>query len=193
MHGDNSPCLELSRIPLRSIQATLAADSAIRKPQGAIQFCFGDIDSKNVFHTGSSRNLPCECGLPTKSGQRYCPISRKRNGKAGTSSTPQTSPLKGGYGVRSSRSGKPEYFNCNFIIQGWADRRRPQHHASPPGVGIRNLTPTYIYLRPLADVESAFRAVRPTARIHVAFHVSVKCRTRSIHHPIDVPYLTGLM
>ncbi len=49
-----------------------------------------------------------------------------------------------------------------------------------------------IYLRPPADVAIAFRAVRPTARIHVAFHGAVQCRTRSIRHPIDLAYLSGL-
>lgn len=35
-------------------------------------------------------------------------------------------------------------------------------------------------------IEIAFRPVRPTGRIHVAFRLPVNCRTRSIRHPIDV-------
>jgi hypothetical protein len=34
-----------------------------------------------------------------------------RVGKTGASSTQQAFPLKEGHGVRSSRSGKPEYYN----------------------------------------------------------------------------------
>lgn len=61
----------------------LPAHLAIWKPQGDIQLGFGDIDSEYVvFHLEFSRNPPCKCGLPTRSGQRYCPISRKRNGKS---------------------------------------------------------------------------------------------------------------
>jgi len=56
-----------------------------------------------------------------------------------------------------------------------------------------NLTPAHMYLRSLADVESAFRAVRPTARIHVAFHMAMKGRMRSIRHLIDVAACDRLM
>ncbi|MFZ3173525.1 MAG: hypothetical protein WA146_01400, partial [Thiobacillus sp.] len=38
------------------------------------------------------------------------------------SSTRQAFPLKGEHGVRSSRSGKPEYYNNHFTIQGCAVR-----------------------------------------------------------------------
>jgi hypothetical protein len=31
-----------------------------------------------IDRKGSLRNLPCKCRLTTKSGRRYCPISRKR-------------------------------------------------------------------------------------------------------------------
>ena len=112
----------------------LAASLAIRKLESDIQLGFGDINSEYGFHDDSlfvfredsSRNLPCECGLPTGSGQRYCPISRMRIGKTGASSTQQAFPLKGGHGVRSSRSGKPEYYNYTFTIQGWAECNEAQ-------------------------------------------------------------------
>jgi hypothetical protein len=48
---------------------------------GLHSLCLGNIDSEDVFHIEFSRYQPCECGRPTLSGQRDCPISRKKNWK----------------------------------------------------------------------------------------------------------------
>ncbi|WOD14516.1 hypothetical protein RW095_03430 [Paraburkholderia kirstenboschensis] len=48
---------------------------SIHQAQWAIQLGFGDVNSAmKRMHATSSDDLPCECGLPAKPGQRYCPI-----------------------------------------------------------------------------------------------------------------------
>ena len=68
---------------------------------------------------------------------------------------------------------------------GWGDRREPQHHACTRGVGVRNLTTAYVCLRRPPTSKSPSRPFAQP-RIHVAFHVAMKDRMRSIRHPIDV-------
>jgi hypothetical protein len=48
-------------------------------------------------------------------------------------------------------------------------------------------------LRPARRRQNRFRAVRPPARMHVAFNGGVQCRTQSIRHTINESYLRGLM
>jgi hypothetical protein len=106
----------------RGIVHHLAAILAIDQAQGNVQLGLGDINSEYVIHVSSLRNLPCEYGLPTKSGQRYCPISRRRIEKDGALSTERVRRPTDGYGVRPSRSGNPEYSNNTVTIQGWVER-----------------------------------------------------------------------